>query len=120
LLVPRLLGSNRRIPYWLGLPIGIFATVMFFWDSARIWGWKLEMCPEGLRIRRYYRWRSIPWGQIRVVESVSAPGRAQEAVVLKLNSNVSERLGSFNYAFARNLRDRLRIEIGQRRGATFS
>ena len=60
LLVPGVFGSSRRTFYWVGLPIGIFAIVMFFRDSARIWGWKLEMRLEGLRIRRYYRLRVRP------------------------------------------------------------
>ena len=115
-LVPSFSGSARRTLCWLCLPLGVLAAIMFFRDCARIWGWSLEMLPEGLRIRRYYRWSTIPWKQINGVESASAFGRDQEAVVLKLKSGASEGLGSFNFAFARNLRDRLRIEVAQRRG----
>jgi hypothetical protein len=58
----------------------------------------------------------IPWEQIRAVESVDAAwGRGQESVVVRLASGLSDRLGTFNFAFSRNLRDRLRYELGQRR-----
>ena len=109
-LVP---GHSGRTPYWFRLLLGLFSLVMFFWDGARIWSWRLEILPEGLRVRRYYRWTTIPWRQIQTVASVD-DGRSQEAVVLKLKSSATERLGSFNFAFARNLRDRLRIEITER------
>jgi len=55
----------------------------------------------------------IPWDQIRSVESVSA-GRSQEALVVKLASHKSERLGKFDVIYARNTRDRLRQELAQR------
>jgi len=114
-LVPGLSRSTTRTPYWFTLPLGLFALFMFFRDGARIWGWRLEIHPEGLRVRRYYRWSTIPWQQIEAVASVDA-GRSEEAVILKLKSTAAERLGTFNCAFARNLRDRLRIEVAERRG----
>jgi hypothetical protein len=60
--------------------------------------------------------RATSWEEIEAVETAPAGGRNQEAVMLKLKTRASERLGSFNCAFARNLRDRLRIEIARRRG----
>lgn len=116
LLVPGLLGDRGRTPIFVSLPLGIVSLVMLFRDGSRIWGWRLEMAPEGLRVRRFFRWSEIPWEEIQAVETVSPNGGNQEAVLVKLRSNASERLGSFGCAFARNLRDRLRIEIAQRRG----
>jgi len=113
LLVPGLSINAGRYPYGVTLPLGILSLVLFFWDGRRIWGWRLEMLPDRLRVRRGFRWSTIPWEQIRTVESV---GRGNlERVVLKLTSH-SEYLGTFNCAFARNLRDRLRIEVAQRQG----
>ncbi len=111
LLVP--LPNAGRYPYWVTLPLGLLSLLMFFWSGSRIWGWRLEILPEGLRIRRRFRWSTIPWGQIKTVESI-ATGRSQERVVLKLASHTSERLGTFNCAFARNMRDRIRNEITER------
>jgi len=116
LLVPGLLGNTGRPTYWVTLPVGVLSVVLFFWEGARIWGWRLEILPEELRVRRYYRWSTIPWDKIRSVESVSAWPRNNEAVILKLASHNSERLGAFIYVFARRLRDRLRIEIVQHQG----
>ena len=73
------------------------------------------MLPEGLRVRRRFRWRTIPWERIRAIESTSVNwGRNQEVVDLKISPKGSERLGTFNCAFARNMRDRLRYELVQR------
>jgi hypothetical protein len=116
LIVPGLLGDWGRTPIFVSLPLGILSLIMFFRDGTRIWGWRLEMVPEGLRVRSNFRWSTIPWEEIQAVETVRADGRAQEAVLLKLKGTASERLGSFNCAFARNLRDRSRIEIAQQRG----
>ncbi len=112
LLVAR--AETWRYPYWLTLPLGALSLVMFFWSGSNIWGWRLEILPEGLRVRRRFRWTTIPWGQIKTVESI-ATGRSQGRVVLALVSHSSEQLGTFNDAFARNMRDRLRNEIAQRR-----
>jgi hypothetical protein len=93
--------------------IGLALLVLFVWDGCRIWGWKLEMLPHGLRVRRRFRWSTIPWKKISSVESVPIWVRNQEAVALKLASHSSERLGAFNDVFAHILRDRLRTEIRQ-------
>lgn len=92
--------------------LGFICLMAFFWDAARMWGWRIELLPEELRVRRYFRWATIPWNQIRDIESVSA-GHTQEALVLKLVSRKSWRLGTFDVVYARNTRDRLRQEIAQ-------
>jgi hypothetical protein len=113
LLVPGLSTNAGRYPHGVALPLGVLSLALFFWDGRRIWGWRLEMLPDRLRVRRGFCWSTIPWEQILTVESV---GRGnQERVVVKLTSH-SEYLGTFNCAFARNLRDRLRIEIAERQG----
>ncbi len=113
LLIPGVATSNSRTPAGIAYSLGLISLLAFFWDGARIWGWRLELLPAGLRIRRYFRWTMIPWNQIRGVESVSA-ARSQEALVLKLASRKSERLGTFDVVYARNTRDRLRQELAQR------
>jgi hypothetical protein len=115
LLVPGLFGNEERTPYGVTILIGLLSLVMFFRDGVRIWGWRLEILPEGVRVRRYFRWNTIPWDQIHSVSIVEA-GRRNEAVVVQMDSHGSERLGSFGCAFARRLRDRLRTEIAERRG----
>ncbi len=107
-LIPGISRNMGRV----GFPVGILALAMFFWDGSRIWGWKLEILPSGLRVRRRFREAMIPWDQICSVNSLSA-GRNQEAVVLGLASRRSERLGTFDVVYARNLRDRLRYELAK-------
>lgn len=110
-------SATRHAPAsWLNAVLGAGLLILFFWDGSRIWGWKLEILPEGLRIQRQFRWSMIPWHQIGSVELVRGWGRNQEAVILKLTSRDSERLGSFDSVFARVLRDRLHSEITRRRG----
>jgi len=116
LLVPNLFGNATRTPYWARVAIGLFCVIMFFRDGTRIWGWQLELLHEGLHVRRYFRWTMIPWRQIQAVNTAAAFSRNQKEVVLKLKSAPAERLGSFNDAFACNLRERLRAEIAQRQG----
>lgn len=112
LLIRGLLGDSGRYPRWVNLPLGFLSLFLFFWDGTRIWGWRLELLPDGLRVRRRFRWSTIPWGEISTI--ATAPrGRSQEAVLVHLASRRTERLGTFNCAFARNLRDRLRHELAQ-------
>lgn len=112
------LGFSRSAPYplWFSLSLGAGMAVLFCWDAIRIWGWRIEVLPEGLHIRRRYQWTTIPWEQIKAVESHPAKsGRAaQESVALKLVSGPPQPLGTFGVAFGRNLRDRLRYELTQR------
>lgn len=102
-----------RYPYWVTLPIGLLAMVLFLREAGRIWGWRLQMLPDQLRVRRYYRWSTIPWMQIRAVETRTryARGAGQTTVTLSLASGPPFRVGRFGDAFARILRDRLRKEI---------
>jgi hypothetical protein len=115
LLLPWHYTGRESGLYWVRFPFGLLSACLLVWDGLRIWGWRLEILPEGLHVRRRFRWKTIPWDQIRSVESLSR-GR-QERVILNLVSNTSENLGTFIDAFARNLRDRLRIELAQRRGS---
>lgn len=113
LLIPRVATSSSKYPAWFSYFLGLICLLAFFWDGARIWGYRLQLAPEGLRIRRYFRWTMIPWADIKSVESVST-GRAQEALVLHLASRQSQRLGKFDLVYARNTRDRLRQELAER------
>jgi hypothetical protein len=104
--------ATQHLPWGrLNGGLGLAFLVLFVGDGCRIWGWKLEMLPHGLRVRRWFRWSSIPWENIRSVESVPISVRKQEAIVLKLASDSAERLGAFEDGFAHTLRDRLRTEI---------
>jgi hypothetical protein len=94
--------------------LGVVLAIEFAWDGSRTWGWRLAILPEGLRVRRHFRWTTIPWEEIRTVESDAAWGRGQESVDLKLASHHSERLGRFSFLFARRLRERLRRELAAR------
>ena len=114
LLLPSLAPNGGRDPRWVNLPLGALSLVLFFWDGGRIWGWRIETLPGALRLRRRFRWTTIPWDQIRDVKSM--PKGQQESVAVKLASNHSVQLGTFKCSFARNLRDRLRVEIAQRTG----
>ena len=98
----------------LSLLLGIIAALFFAWYALTAWTWRLELLPEGIHIRRYGQWATIPWEQIRAVDSQSA-SRYRVAVTLRLKSNSPEKLGTFVDAFGINLRDRLRYELAQRR-----
>lgn len=98
----------------LSVLLGVVAALCFAWYALTAWTWRLELLPEGLHIRRYGRWAMIPWDQIRAVASRS-PGRSRVSVILTLESNPPEKLGTFVDAFGINLRDRLRYELAQRR-----
>lgn len=101
---------------WLNAALGASLLALFLWEGSRIWGWKIEILPGELRVRRRYRWTSIPWNQICAVETVPSRARDQEAIIVRLSSNDLESLGAFNFAFARNARDRLRVELAKKRG----
>ncbi len=107
-----------RYPYWVTLPIGLLAMALFLREAGRIWGWRLEILPDQLRVRRYYRWSTIPWSQIRTIETRTRyiRGAGQTKVTLSLASSPPFRVGTFDDVFARILRDRLRKEIAERRG----
>ena len=99
---------------WLIVTLGAF----LLWDAMRILGWKLEMTPEHLRIRRYFLWRSIPWTQINSVSIGDTWGRGQKAVRLSLISQLTCTLGAFGAPFAVAVCDCLRTELVRRRGVT--
>jgi len=109
-------GRHPYLADWLLLVIGVWR---FLQDAGRIWGWRLEILPEGLRIRRWFRWSMIPWNEIRAIDSfVSGWGWGRDATVeLTTSSSATERLGSFRYGFARDMRNRLRYELSQRQQA---
>ena len=114
LLLPSF-NNHTREPRLAAVLLGLLSLALFFWDGARIWSWRLELLPESLRVRRYYRWTAIPWEQISKVESCAAKfGRRQQSVILTLESGASEELGTFLDAFAISLRDRLRLELDKR------
>ena len=92
-MVPEVFGDAHPTP-WISFPIGLFSAIMFFRDSTRIWGWRLELLPDGIRVRRNYCWSAIPWAQISSVQSVPR-GRSENAVVVRLRSGDSDNLGRF-------------------------
>lgn len=98
----------------LSILLAVASALFFVWYALTAWTWRLELRPDSLHIRRYGRWATIPWNQIRAVDSVS-PGRSRVSVILKLESQPAEKLGTFANAFGINLRDRLRYELAQRR-----
>jgi hypothetical protein len=88
-------------------------------DAIRILGWKLEMTPEYLRIRRYFLWRSIPWTQILKIGVGDTWGRGgQKAVRLDVTSQPMTSLGAFPEPFALAVRDCLQTELNRRRNVT--
>jgi membrane protein YdbS with pleckstrin-like domain len=100
---------------WLYAALASILLIIFLRDVSRFWGWKLQMSPEELRVRRNFRWSAIPWTQVQSAETSPAGGRNQEAVTLTIASNARLCLGTFGYRFARVLRDRLREAITHRR-----
>jgi len=116
-----LYSGLKGTTHYRGLTIGfgLLMLLCFIWDGLRVWGWKTQLTDDCLRIRRSYRWRTIRWCDCRDVESVpsragSLRSRNQELVVVVLASGARIELGSFGAAFARNLRDRLRLELSSR------
>jgi hypothetical protein len=104
--------NNDEGRKWVNLTVGAVGVVLFFWDGARIWGWKLEITSSSLRVRRFFRWSDFPWERIRsvdVTEKTRNSGR--QVVVLALKPRSTEKLGAFYGPFAEDLRDRLRNEL---------
>jgi hypothetical protein len=106
-------GAPSR--YWEGLPFGILALGLFLWEASRVWGWRLALTAEAVHVRRFFRWATIPWREIRAVEMVYH-GKRQERVLLQLEGQKQESLGTFSCEFAQQLRNRLREEAGWRSG----
>jgi hypothetical protein len=104
--------NNDEGRKWVNLAVGTVGVALFFWDGARIWGWKLEITSSSLRVRRFFRWSDFPWERIRsvnVTEKTRNSGR--QVVVLALTPRSTEKLGAFYGPFAEDLRDRLRNEL---------
>lgn len=95
---------------------GSIVLIYSLWEGSRVWGWRLEMSPEELRVRYRFQWTAIPWTQIRAVKTETSynHGAAFVTVTLTRASKPPLRLGTFGEPFARGLRDRLRKEIAQR------
>src|ERR1700691_1504792 len=77
-LVPLLWGAGSLVSFrtginsptpssWLFAAIGAVLLLFFVWDGSRIWGWRIEILSEGIRLRRRFRWTAIPWKDIRAV-----------------------------------------------------
>jgi hypothetical protein len=107
-------GGADHYPSWFMTLLADGLILLFLCDGIRIWGWRLYIVSDGLRIRRGFRWHTIPWIDIRTVDSAPTRWRNQEIVVVRLTSQGSKRLGMFSTPFARNLRDRLRLEVVHR------
>jgi hypothetical protein len=105
-------GSIAPKP-WLPIALG----ALLFCDAIRILGWKLEITPEYLRIRRYFLWRSIPWAQILKIGVGDTLGRGQKAVRLDLTLQPTTSLGALPESFAVAVRDALLAEINRRGGS---
>jgi hypothetical protein len=104
--------NNDESRKCVNLAVGAVGVALFFWDGARIWGWKLEITSSSLRVRRFFRWSDFPWQRIRsvnVTEKTRNSGR--QVVVLALTSRSTEKLGAFYGPFVEDLRDRLRNEL---------
>jgi hypothetical protein len=111
LLIPGLLTSNDpREPYWLIAPLGIATLAMFLHEAARIWGWRMEMTDAGIRVRRNFMWKEIPWSAIERVSPCATRGH-ERSVTLTLADAHRESLGTFFSPFARQLRAKLESEL---------
>jgi hypothetical protein len=96
---------------WLFVILGPVLLIASLSHALRFWGWRLQMSPRELRVRRNFRWTAIPWREIRAANTIPAWGRNQEAVILTLAAHATISLGTFSYPFARALRNRLREAI---------
>jgi hypothetical protein len=114
LLLHGAIQNNHDGDKWPSLVIGAMGVALFFWDGARIWGWKLETTSPSLRVRRFYRWSDFPWERIRSVNiTEETRGSRRQIVVLDLAPRSTEKLGAFYGPFAEDLRDRLRNELSK-------
>lgn len=96
------------------LSLVVVLLLAAIWDGLRVWGWQLEIRPEGVGLRQRFRASLIGWEQISGIESEQA-GRTQERVTMQTRTGEPIRLGKFSFPFARSLRDRLRAELAQRK-----
>jgi PAS domain-containing protein len=112
-LIRRALLQEGRSFSLVFVTTGILLAAFFFEELIRLWGWRIQIEPGELGVRRWFRWRRFRWQDIRSVESVGVWRRGEEGVILRLSPSSEERLGYFDVAFARILRDRLRHELAQ-------
>ena len=111
LLIPGLVaGDDPREPYWLIAPLGLATLVMFVHEGTRIWGWRMEMSDAGVRVRRNFMWKEIPWSAIERVSPCASRGR-ERSVTLTLADAHRESLGTFFSPFAQQLRAKIEAEL---------
>jgi hypothetical protein len=111
LLIPGMIwGDDPREPYWLIAPLGIATLAMFLREAARIWGWRLEFTDAGVRVRRNFFWKEIPWSAIERVSPCAMRGH-ERSVTLTLADAHRESLGTFFSPFAQQLRTKLESEL---------
>jgi len=114
LLVHGAVQNNADGRKWPNIVIGAVGVALFFWDGARIWGWKLEITPSSLRVRLFFRWSDFPWERIHSVNiTEKTRGGTRQIVVLALAPRSTAGLGAFYGPFAGDLRDRLRDELAK-------
>jgi len=114
LLVHGATQNNHDGQKWVRLAVGTLGVALFFWDGARIWGWKLEIRSSSLRVRRFFHWSDFPWERIRSVNVTEETRNSMhQIVVLDLTPRSIEKLGAFYRPFAEDLRDRLRNELAK-------
>ena len=114
LLVHGATQNNHDGQKWVSLAVGTLGVALFFWDGARIWGWKLEIRSSSLRVRRFFHWSDFPWERIRSVNVTEETRNSMhQIVVLDLTPRSIEKLGAFYRPFAEDLRDRLRNELAK-------
>ena len=97
---------------------GSIFFLVFVWQGLSVWGWKLQLSQEELRVRRCFVWSAITWSEIRAVVVKKGWGRGNEVVTLTLKPRGSLRLGTFGFPFAHALRDHLKKEFARRRCET--
>jgi hypothetical protein len=111
LLIPGLMtGDDPREPYWLIAPLGFATLAMFLHEGARIWGWRMEITDAGVRVRRNFFWKEIPWEAIERVSPCVSRGH-ERSVTLTLADTHRESLGTFFSPFAQQLRTKLESEL---------
>lgn len=110
LLIPWFSSSDPREPYWMVAPLGLGSLAMFVYEALRIWGYRAEFSSDALRVRRYFRWKEIPWDRVLSVHTKRSSGRS-ESVTLMLVPRDRDVLGTFFGPFASALRDRIATEV---------
>jgi hypothetical protein len=108
-------SAFRAAGSWVGLCL--WGAVMFFAAVGSGWGWRLQITPTDLRIRRWLRCSAIPWAQIHSIQmgkALRSRGGLRSRITLVLVSGSTLNLGTLPGPFACVLRDRLQDELRQR------